>query len=167
VIGWQATSEPGCGGGFTRARSHSTDERNLGHPFERTLYWRAIEFRGLQWGGVPFDLILDSGCLHSLVGGTVASYKQRVLDWLAPGGDYLLEHWGKRHALDWRPVGPTDARRPRLRGSSRRIWSSSEQTSPISLHRSHSVQPFAASATGSAEDEAVLEHTPPEAAGMM
>jgi cyclopropane fatty-acyl-phospholipid synthase-like methyltransferase len=54
----------------------------------------------------PFDLILDSGCLHSLVGGTVASYRRRVLDWLAPGGDYVLEHWGKRHALDWRPVGP-------------------------------------------------------------
>lgn len=53
-----------------------------------------------------FDLVYDSGCLHSLVGGDVASYKQKLLSWLAPGGQYVLEHWGKRHALDWRPIGP-------------------------------------------------------------
>jgi hypothetical protein len=23
-----------------------------------------------------------------------------------PGGDYILVHFGKRHPLDWRPVGP-------------------------------------------------------------
>lgn len=54
----------------------------------------------------PFELVFDSGCLHSLVGGDVASYKRQLLRWLAPGGDYVLEHWGKRHALDWRPIGP-------------------------------------------------------------
>jgi cyclopropane fatty-acyl-phospholipid synthase-like methyltransferase len=54
----------------------------------------------------PFDLVFDSGCLHSLVGGNVDSYKRRLLHWLAPDGDYVLEHWGKRHALDWRPIGP-------------------------------------------------------------
>jgi cyclopropane fatty-acyl-phospholipid synthase-like methyltransferase len=54
----------------------------------------------------PFDLVFDSGCLHSLVGGSVAAYRDKVIDWLAPGGEFLLEHWGKRHALDWRPVGP-------------------------------------------------------------
>ena len=26
--------------------------------------------------------------------------------WLAPGGDYVLGHWGKLHPLDWRPIGP-------------------------------------------------------------
>lgn len=54
----------------------------------------------------PFDVVFDSGCLHSLVGGSVAKYKQKLLEWLSPGGDYVLGHWGKRHALDWRPVGP-------------------------------------------------------------
>jgi SAM-dependent methyltransferase len=54
----------------------------------------------------PFDLVLDSGCLHSLVGGDLASYRRQLLRWLAPGGHYVLEHWGKRHALDWRPIGP-------------------------------------------------------------
>jgi SAM-dependent methyltransferase len=54
----------------------------------------------------PFDLVFDSGCLHSLVGGSVGEYKRKLLSWLADGGDYVLGHWGKRHALDWRPIGP-------------------------------------------------------------
>lgn len=66
----------------------------------------------------PFDLVFDSGCLHSLVGGDVAAYKQQVLRWLAPGGEYVLEHWGKRHALDWRPIGP----RRRSEGTIKRIF---------------------------------------------
>jgi SAM-dependent methyltransferase len=56
--------------------------------------------------GHPFELVFDSGCLHSLVGGDVASYRRQVLRWLAPGGDYVLGHWGKLHPLDWRPIGP-------------------------------------------------------------
>ena len=54
----------------------------------------------------PFQLVYDSGCLHSLVGGDVPSYKQELLRWLVPGGAYVLGHWGKRNALDWRPIGP-------------------------------------------------------------
>jgi SAM-dependent methyltransferase len=54
----------------------------------------------------PFDLVFDSGCLHSLVGGDVRAYKEQLLRWLAPEGDFVLEHWGKRHVLDWRPIGP-------------------------------------------------------------
>jgi SAM-dependent methyltransferase len=54
----------------------------------------------------PFDLVFDSGCLHSLVGGSVPAYRAQLLKWLAPGGDYVLGHWGKRHAFDWRPIGP-------------------------------------------------------------
>ena len=56
--------------------------------------------------GHTFDLVHDSGCLHALVGGNVGRYKQQLLRWLAPGGEYVLGHWGKRHALDWRPIGP-------------------------------------------------------------
>jgi len=54
----------------------------------------------------PFDLVFDSGCLHSLVGGDPRRYGEQLLQWLAPGADYVLEHWGKRHVLDWRPIGP-------------------------------------------------------------
>jgi SAM-dependent methyltransferase len=54
----------------------------------------------------PFDLVLDSGCLHSLVGGNLPRYKKQLLSWLAPGGDYVLGHWGKKNALDWLPIGP-------------------------------------------------------------
>jgi len=28
------------------------------------------------------------------------------VSWLAPGGDFVLGHWARRHALDWRPMGP-------------------------------------------------------------
>jgi len=56
--------------------------------------------------GRPFDLVFDSGCLHALVGGSVAAYKRRLLSWLASDADYVLLHWGKRHAFDWRPIGP-------------------------------------------------------------
>jgi SAM-dependent methyltransferase len=54
----------------------------------------------------PFDLVLDSGCLHSLVGGDLRAYKEKLVSWLAKEGELVLGHWGKRHALDWRPIGP-------------------------------------------------------------
>lgn len=53
-----------------------------------------------------FDLVLDSGCLHHVPRYKRTTYRERLDRWLAPGGDYLLVHFGKRHALDWRPVGP-------------------------------------------------------------
>jgi SAM-dependent methyltransferase len=66
----------------------------------------------LEWRTpLRFDLILDSGCLHSLIGGDRRRYRAQILAWLAPGGDYILGHFGKRGFLDWRPVGP--ARRTR------------------------------------------------------
>jgi SAM-dependent methyltransferase len=54
----------------------------------------------------PFDLVFDSGCLHSLVGHDITVYKRQLLTWLGPDGEFVLEHWGKLHSLDWRPVGP-------------------------------------------------------------
>jgi cyclopropane fatty-acyl-phospholipid synthase-like methyltransferase len=53
-----------------------------------------------------FDLVFDSGCLHSLVGVGVDNYKRKLLEWLQPSGEYVLEHWGKRNWFDWRPIGP-------------------------------------------------------------
>jgi cyclopropane fatty-acyl-phospholipid synthase-like methyltransferase len=54
----------------------------------------------------PFDLVFDSGCLHSLVDASVDTYKRKLMQWLTPSGEFVLEHWGKRHMLDWRPIGP-------------------------------------------------------------
>ena len=54
----------------------------------------------------PYDLVFDSGCLHSLVGGHPSQYKEQLLRWMAPEGTFVVEHWGKRHRLDWRPIGP-------------------------------------------------------------
>ena len=39
-------------------------------------------------------------------GAGFAAYVRQLPKWLAPGGDYLLGHFGKRNAFDWRPVGP-------------------------------------------------------------
>jgi SAM-dependent methyltransferase len=53
-----------------------------------------------------FDLVLDSGCLHNIPQGELDQYKEQLLAWTKPGSDYILTHWGKRHFLDWRPIGP-------------------------------------------------------------
>lgn len=53
-----------------------------------------------------FDLVLDSGCLHHIPPGEVSKYRAQLDQWLQPGGDYILVHFSKQHALDWRPVGP-------------------------------------------------------------
>jgi SAM-dependent methyltransferase len=59
----------------------------------------------LDWhSATPFDLVLDSGCLHTVT--NVNRYKAQLLSWTAPGSDFILAHWGRRHVFDWRPVGP-------------------------------------------------------------
>ena len=73
---------------------------------------RLVEADVAAWtGGEGFDVVLDSGCLHSLPPAKRATYKQRLLSWLAPAGDYVLVHFGRRHFLDWRPMGPRRQRR--------------------------------------------------------
>jgi len=73
----------------------------------------------LTWTAPPpgqFDVVLDSGCLHSLIGGDVRRYRKKLLSWLAPGGDYVLGHFGRRSFFDWRPVGPSRRTREQLEG---------------------------------------------------
>ena len=63
----------------------------------------------------PFDVVVDSGCLHCFgAPAPRAAYRANVLSWLAPNGDYLLGHFLKRHALDWRPIGPHRFRPERI-----------------------------------------------------
>ena len=69
----------------------------------------------LTWEGAgAFDLVLDSGCLHSLDPLDRPRYKGQLLKWLAPGADYLLVHFGRRHFLDWRPMGPRRRKRQEI-----------------------------------------------------
>lgn len=62
----------------------------------------------------PFDLILDSGCLHHVPPAKVGAYLGKLREWLRPGGHYLLVHFLKRHALDWRPADPRRVRRKEI-----------------------------------------------------
>ena len=41
----------------------------------------------------PFDVVLDSGCLHHLPKAQRAAYRTRLDEWLAPGGDFVLVHF--------------------------------------------------------------------------
>ena len=54
----------------------------------------------------PFDIILDAGVLHNMKPVRYPAYRERILSWLTQDGDFLLHHHEKRHALDWRPIGP-------------------------------------------------------------
>ena len=56
--------------------------------------------------GEPFDVVLDVGCFHTP--GSIAPevYKRQLLRWLAPGGDFVLLHFGRRGWWDWWPIGP-------------------------------------------------------------
>lgn len=73
-----------------------------------------VESDVLAYGGAGFDLVLDSGCLHSLSPRRVQEYRRRLDTWLAPGGDFVLVHFNKRNAFDWRPAGPRRARKSEL-----------------------------------------------------
>jgi SAM-dependent methyltransferase len=53
----------------------------------------------------PFDVVLDSGCLHHLPKAKVAAYRRRLDEWLAPGGDFVLVHFAHRGRIPI-PMGP-------------------------------------------------------------
>lgn len=53
-----------------------------------------------------FDVIVDIGCLHGIVGEQRQRYMKLILTWLVYGGDYILVHFGKKHRFDFNPVGP-------------------------------------------------------------
>lgn len=61
--------------------------------------------------GEPYDLVLDSGCLHHLPKRRVPEYRSRLDEWLAPGGHYVLVHFAHRPKALWVPNGPRHLRR--------------------------------------------------------
>ncbi len=75
---------------------------------------RAVQADVLTWrADRPFDVVLDVGCLHSLTGADRLVYRAQLLRWLAPGGDFILIHLGRRGWWDAWPFGP--ARVPRTK----------------------------------------------------
>ena len=54
----------------------------------------------------PFDVVLDIGCLHATGTINLGAYKTQLLNWLAPGGDFILVHFGRRGWWDGWPIGP-------------------------------------------------------------
>ncbi len=61
-----------------------------------------VDFRDPE----PFDIVLDSGCLHHLPKGKVATYREQLDEWLAPGGSFVLVHFLHRPKIKWIPQGP-------------------------------------------------------------
>jgi 2-polyprenyl-3-methyl-5-hydroxy-6-metoxy-1,4-benzoquinol methylase len=54
----------------------------------------------------PFDLVVDSGCLHHMPKTKLHAYRARLDEWLAPGGDFVLVHFIHRPMVGWIPKGP-------------------------------------------------------------
>jgi SAM-dependent methyltransferase len=46
----------------------------------------------------PFDLVLDHGLLHNMDPVRYPAYRERVLQSIAPDGDFVLLHWHPRYA---------------------------------------------------------------------
>lgn len=73
----------------------------------RDLAIEAIQADVGQWAADhPFDVVLDIGCLHAPGTIDIDAYKARLLNWLAPGGSFILVHFGRRGWWDWWPIGP-------------------------------------------------------------
>lgn len=55
--------------------------------------------------GEPYEIVLDSGCLHHLPKAKVAAYRKRLDEWLAPGGSFVLVHFAHKGKVPV-PMGP-------------------------------------------------------------
>ncbi len=62
----------------------------------------------------PFDLVVDSGCLHNLPKRLHDRYRSRLYEWLAAGGSFVLVHFTHRPAIGWVPQGPNHLRRQQV-----------------------------------------------------
>jgi len=75
----------------------------LAHENKVSVNWVQADL--LNWNpDVKFDIILDSGCFHTI--SDTRGFKKKIMQWLAPDGDFVLGHFGRRNFFDWRPMGP-------------------------------------------------------------
>ena len=79
------------------------------------LQINALQADVLAWQAPQaFDVVLDVGCLHSFDESGRRRYKSQLMRWLAPGGDFVLVHCGRRGWWDWWPIGPSRLSRQAL-----------------------------------------------------
>ncbi|HJP38603.1 MAG TPA: class I SAM-dependent methyltransferase [Gammaproteobacteria bacterium] len=73
----------------------------------KDLAIKAVQADVGKWSAEhSFDLVLDIGCLHTPGTIDLPTYKAQLLNWLAPGGDLILIHFGRRGWWDRWPIGP-------------------------------------------------------------
>jgi 2-polyprenyl-3-methyl-5-hydroxy-6-metoxy-1,4-benzoquinol methylase len=110
----------GCGGGtyslYMAKHGYSVTAIDFMPPAVAMVRQRAAEANAnieamqadfLTWRAErQFDVILDVGCLHSLAPSDRQTYKSQLCELLAPGGDFVLIHCGRRGWWDTWPVGP-------------------------------------------------------------
>ena len=55
-----------------------------------------------------YDLIFDTGCLHSISPkwGDRIKYRNQILKWMSPGGIYVLAHFTKENLFNFNIRGP-------------------------------------------------------------
>lgn len=53
----------------------------------------------------PYEVVLDSGCLHHLPKAKIPEYRKRMDGWLAPGGSLVLVHFAHKGKVPI-PMGP-------------------------------------------------------------
>jgi SAM-dependent methyltransferase len=63
-----------------------------------------------------FDVVLDVGCLHGMDRAGHAAYRECLLRWLAPAGDFILVHCERRGWWDRWPAGPSRMPRDAILG---------------------------------------------------
>ncbi len=60
---------------------------------------------------MKYDLILDSGCFHGFNEKYRLHYREKLVDWLAEDGQYVLVHFSRNHSFG---IGPRGRKREEI-----------------------------------------------------
>ena len=96
--GWDVTSLD-----FMQEALTMTRRRAAGSGVRLNVYRTDIT---IWTGDGKFDLLVDAGCLHALRLAYRREYKQKLLEWMRPGAEYVLRHAERMRPWQWRPFGP-------------------------------------------------------------